>query len=155
MNPRKILDLTTLLLSSISLVSPAMAKEVDLLCKGKEEWTLIKDNGPDSQTQDKTYEVTFDDEKRTIPSMTIGLIEGCFESDYYKSTKCDCSVTDKIIKCEAETTGIINPTIKSKQEFSINRLTGRMLTFRSYSGKDFHSGVSGELSCEVFTKKKF
>ena len=131
------------------------SKEINLSCKGQE-----RDLTSGQVDTKKSYEITFDDVKKTVPIMTVGLMEGCFQSDYYKSTKCVCSVNERDVKCEGSYVGV-KGNLTGEQSFILNRYTGKLLTSRSMSGKeidsgkDFYIGTSGELSCEVLLKRKF
>jgi len=146
---RKIIFISLLLTSNI-----VFSKEIQLFCKGQEK------SMTSNEVNSKTYEVTFDDVKKTVPYMTVGLMEGCFKSEYQKSTKCECSVNEKEVKCEGSYVGV-KGNLTGEQSFTLNRYTGKLLTSRSMSGKeidsgkDFYIGTSGELSCEVLSKRKF
>ena len=146
---KKLLFISLLLTSNI-----VFSKEIQLFCKGQEK------SMTSNEVNSKTYEVTFDDVKKTVPIMTVGLMEGCFQSEYYKSTKCMCSVNEKEVKCEGSYVGV-KGNLTGEQSFTLNRYTGKLLTSRSMSGKeidsgqDFYIGTSGELSCEVLSKRKF
>lgn len=133
------------------------AKEIELLCNGVEEFSEKFVVTGKSQ---KDFTVVFDDVKKTISIMTVGLAQGCFKSEHEKSTKCDCKVTEREISCESSTSGITNPSLKTQRSFVINRFSGKMQTFGSMMGKhvdgqDFYYSSKGDLMCEVFTKKKF
>jgi hypothetical protein len=113
-----------------------------------------------NEVNSKTYEVTFDDVKKTVPYMTVGLMEGCFKSEYQKSTKCECSVSDKEVKCDGSTEGN-KGGFTTQQTFFLNRFTGKLNTTRVFSGKETETTkglfiwTNGEFDCEILTKRKF
>jgi len=113
-----------------------------------------------NEVNSKTYEVTFDDVKKTVPYMTVGLMEGCFKSEYQKSTKCECSVSDKEVKCDGSTEGS-KGGFTTQQTFNLNRFTGRLTTSRMFNGKETETTKGlliwtiGEFDCEILTKRKF
>ena len=113
-----------------------------------------------NEVNSKSYELTFDDVKKTVPFMTIGLMEGCFKSDYQKSTKCECSVTDREVKCDGSTEGNKGHST-TQQSFILNRFTGRLTTSRVFNGKEteltkgLFIWTTGEFDCEVLSKRKF
>ena len=151
--PKKI----AFLLGILMICAQVNAKEVELLCKGVEEFSEKLVVTSKSQ---KDYTVVFDDLKKTIPIMTVGLAQGCFKSEHEKSTKCNCTVTEREISCESSTVGITNPSLITQNSFFINRFSGKMRTSGSMMGKNvdgqgFYYSSTGDLSCEVFTKKKF
>lgn len=151
--PNKII----LLLSILMMWTQANAKEVELQCKGVEVFSekLVVTN----KTQ-KDYTVVFDDVKKIIPIMTVGLAQGCFKSEHEKSTKCDCKVTEREISCDSSTIGITNPSLITQNSFVINRLSGKMrisgsMMGKNVDGQDFYYSTTGDLLCEALTKKKF
>jgi hypothetical protein len=151
--PKKIV----LLLGMLMMCTQVNAKEVELQCKGVEVFSEKHVVTNKFQTD---YAVVFDDVKKTIPIMTVGLARGCFNDEHEKSLKCDCKVTEREISCESSTKGITNPSLTAKQSFVINRFSGKMRTSgfmmgKSIDGQDFYSSTSGDLLCEVMSKKKF
>jgi hypothetical protein len=133
------------------------AKEIQLDCIGVEVFS--EKFVPTSKSQ-TNYSVVFNDVKKTVSTMTVGLAIGCFKDDYVKSTKCDCKVTEREISCESATVGIKNPLASSQQSFVINRFSGKMRTSRSMTGKnpdgqDVFYTTDGDLLCEAMTTKKF
>lgn len=125
------------------------AQEVHLLCKGKIKWL------GNERVEEKIYEITFDEKRGTLPSFTVGLAQGCFQSEIFTGT-CNCSVTNSSISCESKIKGIKNPAFESNQSFIINRYTGRMQTSVSTTANEnYYSSNSGEFVCEKFTSKKF
>jgi hypothetical protein len=147
---KKILFISLLALSNLTF-----SKEIQLFCKGQERDSLTGKN-----EIYKTYELTFDDVKKTVPIMTVGLIQGCFESDHFNSTKCVCKVTEKEVTCEGAYRGA-SGNLTGEQKFLLNRYTGMLMTNRtltgkdSNSGKDFFIGTSGDFTCEPLSKRKF
>jgi len=147
---KKLLFIFLLVISNLVL-----SKEINLLCKGQE-----KDFSTGRLDTGRTYEITFDDVKKTVPIMTTGLVLGCFPDQYYKSTKCVCSVTEREVKCDGSIVGT-KGNYTGEQSFVLNRYTGKLMTNRTLSGteldtgKEFFIGTSGDLSCEVLSKKKF
>jgi hypothetical protein len=130
------------------------SKEIQLFCKGQEK------SMTSNEVNSKTYEITFNDVKKTVPYMTIGLMEGCFKSEYQKSTKCECSVSEKEVKCDGSTEGI-KGGFTTQQTFVLNRFTGKLNTSRVFNGRETEitKGLliwtNGEFDCEVLTKRKF
>jgi len=153
----KQLKIALLLLGMLTISMQVNSKEVELQCKGVE---VFSEKLVVTSKSQKDYTVVFDDVKKTIPIMTVGLAQGCFKSEHEKSTKCDCKVTEREISCESSTTGITNPSLITQRSFVINRFSGKMHTSSSMMGKnvdgqDFYYSTTGDLLCEVFTKKKF
>ena len=146
---KKIVFISLLFLSTI-----VYSKEIQLFCKGQEKSML------NNEINYKTYEITFDDLKKTVPRMTVGLMESCFESDYLKSTKCECSVTDREVKCDGSMKGT-KGIITIQQTFVLNRFTGKLNTHRIFDGKEtqtdkgLYISTFGEFDCEALTKRKF
>ncbi len=146
---KKLLFISLVLVSNI-----VFSKEIQLFCKGQER------SMTSNEVNSKTYEVTFDDVKKTVPFMTVGLMEGCFKSEYQKSTKCQCSVTDREVKCDSSTEGN-KGLFTTQQSFVLNRFTGRLTTSRVFNGKETESTkglfiwTTGEFDCEILTKRKF
>lgn len=144
-------------LGMLIIHSQVSAKQIELDCKGVE--TFSEQFVVTSRSQ-ANYSIVFDDAKKTIPIMTVGLAMGCFKSEYVRSTKCDCKVTEREVSCESATIGVKNPSASSQQSFVINRFSGKMRTFRTMTGKntdgrDVIFSTEGDLMCEVFTAKKF
>jgi hypothetical protein len=153
----KIPKISAILLIALTICAQANAKEIELQCKGVE---IFSEKHVVTDKSQKNYVIVFDDVKKTIPIMTVGLAKGCFKSEHLKSTKCECKVTEREISCESSATGITNPSLSTQQSFTINRFSGQMNTYGSMMGKtgdgqDFYSSTAGDLSCEVLTKKKF
>ena len=143
-----------LLLSLLFTSNVVFSKEIQLFCKGQEK------SMTSNEVNSKTYEVTFDDVKKTVPYMTVGLMEGCFKSEYQKSTKCECSVSDKEVKCDGSTEGN-KGGFTTQQTFVLNRFTGKLNTSRVFNGKETEIAkglflwTNGEFDCDVLTKRKF
>lgn len=146
---RKLIFILLLFLSNI-----VYSKEIQLFCKGQEK------SMTSNEVNSKTYEITFDDVKKTVPFMTVGLMEGCFKFDYQKSTKCECSVTDREVKCDGSTEGN-KGHFTTQQTFVLNRFTGKLITSRVFDGKEtqmskgLYIWTNGEFDCDVLTKRKF
>lgn len=146
---KKLLFISLLITSNIVL-----SKEIQLFCKGQDK------SMTSNEVNLKTYEITFDDVKKTVPFMTVGLMEGCFKSEYQKSTKCECNVTDREVKCEGSTEGN-KGGFTTQQTFVLNRFTGRLITSRVFNGKETEGTkglflwTNGEFDCEILTKRKF
>lgn len=147
------LSFFTLVLLPLTL----FAKEVAVTCSGEEKQIFW--DSP-ATYQPKSYDITFDDSKKKITSMTVGLIQSCFPESYFQSIKCDCSVGEKEVKCDGEFIGINNPSVKANQTFVLNRLSGRLRFTKTISGqenegKSWGSVLSGDFSCEPLRNRKF
>jgi hypothetical protein len=139
-------------LSLLIFAASAQAKQVDLICTGQE----IVRSKTGTEKGEVTYEISFDDEAYKITSMTLGLVLGCYEQEWYKSSGCDCDVSDKEIKCDAYIVGKSDKSMSGKQSFALNRFSGRMIFSRTYDLKtNGNLYVTGEAMCEALSKRKF
>ncbi len=141
---KRIFFLLIVLISSFSY-----AQEFRLVCKGIVKWS------GDEKPVEAIYELIIDEKNGTIPSFTVGLAPGCFESEY-TSGVCSCKVTKSAISCESESRLKKSPSFLSKESFTINRYTGKMQTSTSaFAYNKYVSSSSGELTCEKIQSKKF
>ena len=145
-----------LLVALMVHVVGAEAAMVHLECKGSRTWLSSKDKSEDKF--DANWELTFDDKKNTVISLTRELQSECYEKDGSKVTVCGCQVTPMIISCESASVsgpGKDSAKVEAKTSFVINRYSGRLRGSHSITLPDEFIGTMFDGQCEKFTKGKF
>ena len=128
-----------------------------LSCTGSESWTSHwKNEKGDKETVSVDFTLFFNSTTKKVSGGTSLLAQGCFISetiDKAKST-CDCKITDEMIECKSKGYRTDSTSAIHQDEFSINRRTATMSTFRQWfvDGK-IKQVVFGNLQCTKAEKK--
>jgi len=128
-----------------------------LSCTGSESWTsYFKNEKGDKETVSVDFTLSFNSTSKKVTSGTSILAQGCFTNEYIEQKKstCNCKITEEMIECKS-TSYIPHPHNAIHQdEFSIDRRTATMSTFRQWLGDGkIKRIVFGNLQCKKVEKK--
>jgi hypothetical protein len=129
-----------------------------LSCTGSESWTSYwKNEKGDEKTVSVDFTLFFNSTAQKVSSGTSLLAQGCFISEIIEKTKstCDCKITDELIECKSKGYRKDSSNAIHLDEFSINRRTATMSTFRQWLvDTKIKQVVFGNLQC-IKVEKKF
>ncbi len=143
------------MLYSASSQSQTTPEIIHLECTGSEQWTSYWKKKPEEKSVSVDFVVNFSPKNRIITGATAYLARGCSMLSFVDSSKsvCDCVVNDQVVQCNS---AAYDKDLKSvyKDEFSIDRITGKMITNRSLTfNGEIKSLEFGRIQCERVTQK--
>ena len=122
---------------------------VHLRCSGSEQWTSSLAVKSDAKKVAADFILDFNPVKKRVTAGTAHLAKGCFTPknvDLARSS-CDCQINDQIVHCRATAYDTDSDSVY-KDEFSIDRATGKMTTSRTSTlNGQITSLELGEIQC--------